>query len=260
MSRPYVITISGSDASGGAGLQADNRAILSTGAFPLNVITALSLQTDRGVESLDLVSADLVRMHLLGLLKAYPVSVLKVGMLGCAEIVQVLVDVLEQYKDLKVVLDPVLRASSGRPLLDKEGFSLLIDRLLPRTFLLTPNLPELVAFSDSSEFGTGASEVEAVAALLETGCHALLVKGGHGSGNDCVDRLFWANESQKFTSPKIDTQNARGTGCVLASLIAGGLANGLELQPSVQKAKLRLHQSLIDRSDEDWKGHGPGFL
>ncbi|QXD25414.1 hydroxymethylpyrimidine/phosphomethylpyrimidine kinase [Opitutia bacterium ISCC 51] len=260
MPRPYVITISGSDASGGAGLQADNRAILSTGAFPLNVITALSLQTDRGVESLDLISVDLVRMHLLGLLKAYPVSVLKVGMLGNAEIVQVLVDVLEQYRDLKVVLDPVLRATSGRPLLDQEGFSLLKDRLLPRIFLLAPNLPELVAFSDSSELGTEETEAGAVAALLETGCHAVLVKGGHGLGNDCVDRLFWANESQDFTSPKVDTQNARGTGCALASLIAGGLANGLELQPAIHKAKLRLHQSLIDRSDEDWKGHGPGFL
>ncbi len=260
MSRPYVITISGSDASGGAGLQADNRAILSTGAFPLNVITALSLQTDRGVESLDMISADLVRMHLLGLIKAYPVSVIKVGMLGNAEIVQVLVDVLEQYEELKVILDPVLSATSGRPLLDKEGFSLLKDRLLPRTFLLTPNLPELVAFSNSTELDTEKAEVEAVAALLETGCHAVLVKGGHGSGKDSVDRLFWGNESQDFSSPKIDTQHARGTGCALASLIAGGIAKGLELQTAIQNAKLRLHQSLIDRSDENWKGHGPGFL
>jgi hydroxymethylpyrimidine kinase/phosphomethylpyrimidine kinase len=199
-------------------------------------------------------------MHLLGLLKAYPVSVLKIGMLGNAEIVQVLADVLVQYKDLKVVLDPVLSATSGRPLLDKEGQSLLKDRLLPRTFLLTPNLPELVELSDSSELGSQETEVEAVSALLETGCYAVLVKGGHGAGKDCVDRLFWENESQHFTSPKIDTQNVRGTGCGLASLIAGGIASGLELQTAIQKAKVRLHQSLIDRSDEDWKGHGPAFL
>jgi hydroxymethylpyrimidine/phosphomethylpyrimidine kinase len=260
MSRSYVVTVSGSDASGGAGLQADNRAILATGAFPLNVVTALSLQTDRGVESLDLVSADLVRMHLVGLLKAYPVSVLKVGMLGNAEIVQVLSEILEHYEDLKLVLDPVLSATSGRPLLDKKGLVLLKDRLLPRTFLLTPNVPELSTLSGCRDLSNEETELKAVSNLLESGCYAALVKGGHRCGNVCVDRLYWEEQTQEFSSPRLDTQNTRGTGCALASLIAGGLANGLELQAAIQNAKARLQESLTDRSREVWPGNGPGFL
>ena len=116
---PFVLTVSGSDASGGAGLQADNRAIMSCGGFPLNVVTALTLQTPAGVQSIDVSEPELVRMHMIGLLKNYPVKSIKTGMLGSGGIVEILTEVISQYNSIPLVVDPVLRSTSGRPLLDE---------------------------------------------------------------------------------------------------------------------------------------------
>ena len=256
----FVITVSGSDASGSAGMQADNRAIHAMGAFPLNVVTALTLQTDQGVQSIDLMAPELIRMHLVGLLNSYPVKVIKAGMLGSGEIVQVLVDVLVQYPDVSLVLDPVLKASSGRPLLDRGGIELLRKELLLRTLLITPNLPELAELAGLGEMNSSEQEGEAAQILLKLGCQAVLVKGGHRSGEAAIDRLFNHAGFVEFTSKKIVTQNTRGTGCALASLIAGGLANGLEMTVAVDLSKKKLSASLDSQVDEIWPGRGPGFV
>lgn len=260
MSRPFVITVSGSDASGGAGMQADSRAILAAGAFPLNVVTALTLQTGRGVESLELISPDLIRMHLLGLLKEYPVSVIKAGMLGQAGTVRVLVEVLEQYSDVKLVLDPVLKATSGRPLLDEEGLHLFKTDLLSKSYLLTPNLPELETLSSHSEFGSKEAESRAVSELLNRGCHAVLVKGGHRTDSGCMDRLYRKDEELEFFADRVESENTRGTGCGLASFIAGTLAAGTDLSSAVSQAKDALTGSLQRNSLDSWPSGGPGFL
>lgn len=257
---PFVITVSGSDASGAAGMQADNRAIHATGAFPLNVISALTLQTDLGVQSIDVSPPDLVRMHLINLLNTYPVSVMKVGMLGNSEIVEVVAEALEQFPDLRLILDPVIEASSGRPLLDGRGIEALVNQLLPRTFLLTPNLPELARLAGVCDVDTDRQEIDCVNVLLEKGCRSVLVKGGHRVGDNVEDRLYDSRGSKSYPSERIETKNSRGTGCALAALISGGLACGISLDDSISQAKSLLSESLDSHSGEDWPVSGPSFL
>ena len=257
---PYVITVSGSDSSGAAGVQADNRAIHATGAFPLNVVTALTLQAGQGVQSVEITPPELVRMHLLNLINTYPVEVVKAGMLGSSGNVQVLSDMLNLYPEIRLVLDPVLEASSGRPLLDSEGVAALRDQLIPKAFLVTPNLPELFQLVPTEEGNSGAKEREAARWLIEQGCQALLVKGGHRGGSSSEDRLYVGHGCEVYTASRILSKNTRGTGCSLASLIAGHLACGRSLQESVDLAKNQLSESLSARSKEDWLGAGPAFL
>jgi hydroxymethylpyrimidine/phosphomethylpyrimidine kinase len=256
----FVVTVSGSDASGGAGLQADNRAIHATGAFPLNVITALTLQTTQGVESIDLIAPELVRMHLIGLLNTYPVRVIKAGMLGNAAIVNLLAETLEQYPGIKLVLDPVIQATSGRPLLDREGIDALLKKLIPRTFLVTPNLSELEVLVGGTVIENDELEKVAANDLLKTGCSGVLVKGGHRPKGPCIDRLYLSGEVIEFTSNRVSTLNVRGTGCALASLIAGGLAKGQGLEDSITTAKHILTSSLEAQAARKWPGAGPGFI
>ena len=259
-SNSFVITLSGSDASGAAGLQADNRAIHAAGAFPLNVVTALTLQTERGVESIDLTPPELVRMHLIGLLNTYPVGVIKVGMLGNASIVNVLAETLEQYPSVRLVLDPVTQATSGRPLLDEEGLAALLENVIPRTFLITPNLPELENLVGGKDISSDELEKTAANDLLEMGCSAVLVKGGHRPKGPCLDRLYMSDDLHEYNSSRVSTLNTRGTGCALASLIAGGLSNGLSLKDSITSSKRLLTSSLEAHAELDWPGKGPAFL
>lgn len=256
----FVLVMAGSDASGHAGIQADNRAVHAAGAFPLNVITALTLQTGKGVQSIDVTSTELVRMHLIALLNDYPVTVIKAGMLGTAGHVKVLLEILEQYPGLRLVLDPVLRASSGRPLLEEAGIELLREKLLGHAFLLTPNLPELARLTGLSEVANGEEERHAVRLLMSRGCRSVLVKGGHRKGGEVIDRLYRHEEVTEFTRGSVRTRNDRGTGCALASLIAAGLARGLDLKSACGLAKDRLTWSLETQAPVDWPGAGPAFL
>jgi len=259
-SPTFIVTVSGSDASGLAGMQADNRAIHTMGAFPLNVISALTLQTDRGVQSVDLTSAELVRMHLLGLLNDYPVTVIKAGMLGNAAIVRVVAETIKQYPGVRLVLDPILNASSGRPLLDMDGMKVLLKELLPQTYLLTPNIPELACLVGEEKVESVEAEALACGTLLAQGCSAVLVKGGHRPGISAMDRLYSADGPREFVSKRVETANTRGSGCSLASLIAAGLALGLDLEESIQSSKEKLGQSLAANSTKTWPGNGPALL
>lgn len=255
----FVITLSGSDASGSAGLQADNRAIRALGAFPLNVVTALTLQTRGGVQSVEPTPPELVRMHLLGLLNNFSVDVIKAGMLGSASTVEVLDEILGQYPTIRLVLDPVVKSTGGRPLLDKRGVGLLFETVLPKTFLITPNLPELAQLTGRKSVDSDHDEADAVRQLLQTGCSAALVKGGHRSGDRVEDRLYVADQVTSFSAQRIITPNTRGTGCGLASLIAAGLAQKLGLEESINQAKIRLTESLDSHADEKWPDAGPSF-
>ena len=258
-SPAFVLTVSGSDASGAAGLQADNRAIYAANAFPLNVVTALTLQTREGVQSVELSSPELVRMHLVALLNAYPVQVTKAGMLGNAGVVEVLAETLQQYPSLRLVLDPIVEASSGRPLLDNAGVNSLVELLVPHCYLITPNLPELATLVGKDEIKDDDQESDAANRLIDFGCHAVLVKGGHRPEGPCVDRLYRIGEWSEFSSERISTTNNRGTGCALASLIAGGLANGLALENSIEAGKQILTGSLEAHTGTKWPGSGPAF-
>tara|TARA_Y100000588_G_scaffold130416_1_gene142877 strand:+ start:7413 stop:8213 length:801 start_codon:yes stop_codon:yes gene_type:complete len=256
----YVLTISGSDASGCSGVQTDNRAILSCGATPLNVISALTLQTSEGVESIEIVDAELVRLHVNRLLSAFPVGVIKVGMLGNASIVRVVAEALEYYPDVHLVLDPVVRATSRRPLLDAEGLEFLINELLPKSYLLTPNTEELAVLGQIDGIPSEIQEKLVVDQILSRGCRAVLVKGGHRKERTARDRLYFEDRIQDFSYQWIETENTRGSGCALASLIAGGLATGKNLLESVNSAKGAIDLALTEGKKRFWQGRGPAFF
>ncbi len=238
-------------------MQADNRAILSCGGFPLNVVTALTLQTPAGVQSIDFSQPDLVRKHLNGLLKAYPVQAIKTGMLGSGPIVKTLIEIVSRYPEIPLVVDPVLRSTSGRPLLDEAGIQELKNGLLPKCDLLTPNLTELAELTGRDVVLSGSEERSAAQELLETGCRAVLVKGGHREGDSVSDTLYSRDGEREFPGQRVATPNTRGTGCSLASGIAAGLAFGRDLASAIFQAKSMVQNNLQLHQEDVWPGHGP---
>lgn len=237
----YVLTISGSDSSGCAGMQADNRAILASGAYPLNVITANTLQTPDGVESVELVEAAVVGRQVERILQAYSVCAVKIGMLGAGAIVQAVAEALSGFSELPVVLDPVLVSSSGQSLLNLEAVQILKHELLPHVTLLTPNLAEA-----------------AVLGAVDT-C-AVLLKGGHAAGDVCEDVLRMADGAEhRFRSKRVASRNTRGTGCALSAGIAARLALGHPMEIAVRESKAALQASLEANIGLDFEGAGAAF-
>ena len=240
-------------------MQADNRAIMGCGGFPLNVVTALTLQTPAGVQSLDVSHPELVLRHLIGLLKAYPVQAIKTGMLGSGGIVKALTETVSRYPEIPLVVDPALRSTSGRPLLDEDGIQELKNGLLPLCDLLTPNLTELAELTGRDGILSGPEERDAAQQLLETGCGAILVKGGHREGDSVRDMLYSRDGEQEFPGERVATPNTRGTGCSLASGIAAGWAAGRDLASAINLAKSMLQNSLELHKDVVWPGSGPAM-
>lgn len=239
---PYVLTVSGSDSSGCAGLQADNRAIHAVGAMPLNVVTASTLQTPAGVLELGLADPAVVAKHLRSLLEAYPVKAIKIGMLGSASLVEVLAQVLADFPDPFVVLDPVIRSSSGHDLLDSLGVATLNAQLMPHVDLVTPNLAEQID-------------------ILPGEHSSVLIKGGHAEGPICTDVLILPDgSSQEFSSERVDTLNLRGTGCVLSAAIAAYIAKGKTLEEAVRAGKRLLQRALECGVENVFHGGGPSFI
>ncbi len=241
-SVPYVLTVSGSDSSGCAGMQADNRAIHAAGAMPLNVITANTLQTPEGVLSVEWTDAAVVEQQMRALLKAYPVQAVKLGMLGNAAIVTVVAHVLKEFTDVFTVLDPVILATSGWPLLNVDGLAALNRDLLPQVSLVTPNGPERSHL------------------VIPEGV-ALLVKGGHMSGAASTDVLTLGNgHTVEFHAERLQTRNTRGSGCVLSALIAACMASGMGLTEACSEAKAILHRKLSSNVANRFQGDGPAFF
>ena len=252
----YVLTISGSDSSGRAGMQTDNRAIHSTGGFPLNVVTAVTLQSPQGVEAVELMSADFVEAQLRSILKAYRVSAIKSGMLGNAAIVRRVATVLSEYPQIPYVLDPVLCSTSGTVLLDPAGVEVLRSLLMPRAMVTTPNLDEVAILSGI------ADDARTAATQLASACgQAILLKGGHATGTKSDDWLFYPDGRRDFyRDDRIETRNTRGTGCALSALIAAHLAwEPDELKDAIKSAKDQLSCALSEHRQEAWEGGGPSF-
>lgn len=237
----YVLTISASDSSGMAGMQADNRALSALGVMPVNVLTAITLQAPRMGMSARMLDAQLVSEQLSQMLAAFPIAAIKIGALGNAHIAHVVADVLAAHASLPIVLDPVCFATSGASLLDASGQSVLNQRLLPLATLVTPNQSE-------------ARQLDLDLAA------AVLFKGGHSAGETSIDRLVYRDgRTYEFAAPRVETRNTRGTGCALSSLIAGYLALGRELPASVEAAKSLLTQSLERNVSLNCLGPGPSF-
>ncbi|WP_424832175.1 bifunctional hydroxymethylpyrimidine kinase/phosphomethylpyrimidine kinase [Ruegeria sp.] len=255
---PIALTIAGSDSGGGAGIQADLKAMSALGVFGASVITAVTAQNTCAVTSVHGIPLDVVAAQIDAVLGDLDVRAVKIGMLATPEIIHTVAKGLEGFRG-PVVLDPVMIAKSGDALLADAAVETLRDVLVPRATILTPNLPEAVRLLGGSAAQSVAEMEEQGRALCKQGAQSVLMKGGHGEGETCIDLLIDASgQVTKYEARRLKTGNTHGTGCSLSSSIAAGLAKGLDLTDAVAEAHVYL-QGAIARADElqVGQGHGP---
>ena len=248
-----VLTIAGSDSGGGAGIQADIKTITLLGSYASSVLTALTAQNTLGVVDTYSVHTDFVLKQLHAVLDDIGTDTVKTGMLSWGGIVSRVARVIEE-RSLLAVVDPVMIAKGGESLLDKEAHDSLISRLVPQSYLLTPNLPEVEALT-GIEPRTVDEMIEAGRNLQELGARNVLIKGGHLNG-DATDVFLHGNEEYQLSSPRFDTINTHGTGCTLSAAIATFLAQGYPLKRAVERGK-RFISLAIESSVQIGRGHGP---
>jgi hydroxymethylpyrimidine/phosphomethylpyrimidine kinase len=253
-----VLSIAGSDPSGGAGIQADLKAFAARGVYGMAVLTALTAQNTQGVSGVHLVPAAFVADQIKAVFADVRVDAVKIGMIANAEIAAAVADVLQHHKDIPVVLDPVMVAKGGAKLLDPDAVDVLTRRLLPLATLLTPNLPEAAALLDVDPAESRQAMADQAQALLALGPAAVLVKGGHLPGDQSPDVLATSDGLRWFEADRVPTANTHGTGCTLSSALAAELAKGATLQQAVAAAKAYLAGAVAAADTLDvGSGHGP---
>ncbi|MCQ2005912.1 bifunctional hydroxymethylpyrimidine kinase/phosphomethylpyrimidine kinase [Rhizobium sp. NRK18] len=232
-----LLVIAGSDSSGGAGVVRDVETATAFGVKCSIAITAVTAQTHCEVRAVQPMPAPLVENQIRAAFSAGDIAAVKIGMLGTAEIVDAVANSLAGVENVPIVLDPVLFSTSGKPLLEPDAARLLVDRLLPLTALVTPNLPELEALADLLGLPVQLGATAMARALLAKGAAAVLVKGGHAEGPDAADMLVrLEGEPKIYASPRFPVA-MRGTGCMLSTAIAAGLVHGQTLEAAVERAK-----------------------
>jgi len=249
-----VLTIAGSDCSGGAGIQADIKTITVHRMYAMSVITALTAQNTTGVYGVRDVPADMAALQIDCIFKDIRPDAVKIGMVSSREMIRTIADRLTEYRAQNIVLDPVMVSSSGSSLLAPSAIDTLMDRLLPLAVLATPNLPEaekLCGFPIASR----EDRIKAARLIVRHTGRAILIKGGHAAG-DADDLLFADGCAQWFEGTRIPNPNTHGTGCTLSSAIACNLAAGLSLDQSVRKAKAYVAGAIRAGLDLG-KGSGP---
>lgn len=250
-----VLTIAGSDSGGGAGIQADLKTITLLGSYGASVITALTAQNTLGVSGIHPVPHEFVAAQLDAVLTDIPIDVVKTGMLFSADIISVVAERLAFFKKRLLIIDPVMIAKGGADLIDRDAVIALKERLLPMTYLLTPNIPEAEALT-GMRIATDTDMETAARFLHAAGACNILIKGGHSTGNKATDLFFDGTAWSRFSSARIASANTHGTGCTLSSAIATFLAQGNPLPEAVRKAKAFI-SAAIRTATPLGKGHGP---
>jgi hydroxymethylpyrimidine/phosphomethylpyrimidine kinase len=251
-----ALTIAGSDSGGGAGIQADLKTFSALGVYGASAITAITAQNTQGVTAVEDISPAMVSAQLEAVFSDLDINAVKIGMVSRIETIEVIAAKLRNF-ERHVLLDPVMVATSGDRLLHPDAVATLKRELLPLALLVTPNLPEAAVLS-SSDIATNKAELTRQALIiLEAGAGAVLIKGGHGRGNDSTDILFTEGEVYPLAAPRIATTNDHGTGCTLAAAITAHLALGADLADAVKAAKTYLHAALV-ASSKLKVGHGRG--
>ena len=254
-----ALTIAGSDSGGGAGIQADLKSFSAHGVYGASVVTAITAQNTRAVTMVEAVSPAMIRAQIAAVLDDIRIDAIKIGMLGDADVIRAVADSLTGYAG-PIVLDPVMVAKSGDALLPDAAVASLIEHLLPRARLLTPNIPEAVRLLGGDLCAdVSADPMQQAAQLLTMGPAAVLMKGGHAKGAVCKDLLVSNDgDAMWFEAPRLDTRNTHGTGCSLSSGIAAGLAKGLDLPDAVSAAHGWLHGAIAAADSlAIGSGHGP---
>ena len=254
--RKCVLTIAGSDSGAGAGIQADMKSMAAQGVYCLTAITAITAQNTTAVKKVQMLDLKIIEAQIDAVMSDFPVTVVKTGMLGSAEIIKLVAAKLKQYGIKKVVLDPVMVAKSGDLLLEKGAQTALLQELFPLASIITPNIPAAEVLCGRSLDGPGALK-EAARILHAAGSSAVLLKGGHAQGKRMVeDILFDGERYYYFRAPRIDTKDTHGTGCTFASAIAAHLALGRTIPLAVKAARDYL-QSILPFGLKLGHGNGP---
>lgn len=248
---PVVISIAGSDSSGGAGIQADLKTFSALGVYGATAITAITAQNTKGVNSQLAISPEMVYNQIVAVVEDIAPSVIKIGMLANKEVAMVVADALSRY-NIPTILDPVMVSSSGHRLLSLDAQEVVKERLLPLSTLVTPNIPEMEALTAMS-LTTAEEKLSAAQYLLSLGAQAVLLKGGHEEGDTKCDTLYeldGRNITQlHLSTPTVATKNIHGTGCTLSSAIAAFMARGLALREAVQEAKNYITEAILSGAD-----------
>ena len=249
-----VLTIAGSDCSGGAGIQADIKTITAHKMYAMSVITALTAQNKTGVSAIQKASVDFVAKQLDAVFTDISPDAVKIGMVSNVEIIKVIADKLKEYKAENIVVDPVMVATSGSNLLKDNASKALMTDLMPLASIVTPNIPEAEILS-GMKINNREDMLSAAKIIGENISGAVLVKGGHYI-SDATDLLYRKGEHKWFAAKRIANPNTHGTGCTLSSAIACALAAGLELEESIYSAKKYL-SGAIGAQLNLGKGSGP---
>jgi hydroxymethylpyrimidine kinase/phosphomethylpyrimidine kinase len=252
---PVALTIAGSDSGGGAGIQADLKTFHAFGVFGTTAVTAVTVQNTRGVSGVHAVPVEMVRAQVRAVADDLAPAACKTGMLATAELARAVADAIAGHGLPNYVLDPVMVATSGDRLLDRDAERTIVEALLPLAALVTPNLDE-ASILVGAEVRDPAAMRRAAAALVEMGAGAALLKGGHLAGGELVDLLFDGRHWREWRRPRLETRSTHGTGCTLSAAVAAGLAHGRPLGDAVDAALDYVHRA-IRSAPGLGSGHGP---
>jgi hydroxymethylpyrimidine/phosphomethylpyrimidine kinase len=249
-----ILAIAGSDSGGGAGIQADIKTITALGGYAMTAVTAITVQNTLGVSAIHHVPPEIVAAQIRACIDDIGVDAIKIGMLGNEATINAVADALAGVS-VPIVLDPVMVAKGGAALIDEEAVWAMMQRLLPLARVITPNVPELVALTET-EIEDSADMLLAAQELLNVGPRAVLAKGGHLDGDVVTDWLVTRHGHQAFNDARIETRHSHGTGCTLASALASGLGQGLDMAHAVTRARAYVRLALRSAPGLG-QGHGP---
>jgi hydroxymethylpyrimidine/phosphomethylpyrimidine kinase len=249
-----ALTIAGSDSGGGAGLQADLKTFAAHGVFGLTAITAVTAQNTEGVAAVLPMPPDLVAAQIDAVVSDFGAGATKIGMLATAAIVDVVARAIERHRLTNVVLDTVMIAKGGAPLLDDDAVAVMRARLLPLAAVITPNIPEAERLT-GRKISSVAAMRDAARSLIAAGAHAAVVKGGHLDG-PAVDVFCDGTSVIELSAERVSTRHTHGTGCTFSSAIAARLALGENLRAAVEGAKSYVTRA-VTQAPGLGHGHGP---
>lgn len=249
-----VLTIAGSDCSGGAGIQADLKTFSAHGVFGMSVIVSVVAENTSRVLAIQDVTPEMIQQQIDAVYEDIGSDAVKIGMLSGPASMEAVVAKLRQYNPGNIVIDPVMMAKNGCPLMNPDAISTLIKLIIPLADVLTPNLPEAEKITGHSISSTADMEKAAVT-IFQMGSRNVLIKGGHAPG-DALDILYDGNQFYRYSAKRISTKNTHGTGCTYSSAIAANLALGMNLPEAVKQAKHYV-TTAIEHALSIGKGCGP---
>ena len=254
MKIPKAMTIAGSDSGGGAGVQADLKTFAALGVYGASTLTAITAQNTVAVTAVHEIPTDVITAQIDAVLTDIGADAVKTGMLSSSDIIECVCEALEAHGVQRLVVDPVMIAKSGDALLREDAIGSLRTRLLPLAMVVTPNIPEAEALTETT-IVSDADVRRAAEAIVGMGARSVVVKGGHREG-PATDLFYNGKEFKEFTAPRFDTVNTHGTGCTFASAVAAGLARGMVVPDAVALAKDYVTEG-IRHSFSIGQGHGP---